>query len=178
MPAQQRSPGVDVPRTSPPIALFLTANGTAIAGESTMEQAEDAIECISLVSGVRMTIREGSGLATGRRSHDGIWIRKAIDRTTPLLAKTLCHNEEVEATFKFFRPNPSGDGTTQHYFTIEIEHARIAEIELVSPEGYSNGSDPAPAVQPFEDVKFLYTTITWRHEIASTEHTDTWNAKV
>jgi type VI secretion system secreted protein Hcp len=178
MPAQQRSPGVDVPRTALPIALFLKANGTPIAGDSTMEATEGAIECVSLVSGVRMTIREGSGLATGRRSHDGIWIRKPIDRSTPLLAKALCNNEVIEAVFKFFRPSPSGDGTTEHFFTIEIEQGRIAELELVSPDGYSNASDPAPGVAPFEDVKFLYASITWRYEITGGEHTDTWNGKV
>jgi type VI secretion system secreted protein Hcp len=178
MPAQQRSPGVDVKRAAPPIALFLTANGTPITGDSTMEATEDAIECVSLVSGVRATLREGSGMASGRRTHDGIWIRKAIDRSSPLLAKALCQNEMVEGVFKFFRPSPTGDGTTEQFFTIEFENGRVAEYEVVSPDGYADGSDPTPPVPAFEDVKFVYATITWRYENAGIEHTDTWSSKV
>ena len=171
-----RSPGVDVPRGAIPVALFLTANGSAVQGDSPQETTEGAIECIAFQSAVAAAQRQGSGQATGRRTHEGISIRKPIDRSSPLLAKALCNNEVIAGTFKFFRPNPSGDGTTEHYFSVEIAHGRVARIHLVSPDGYANPGDP-PFVAAFEDVQFIYNEITWRYEITGTEHSDTWNVK-
>src|SRR5262245_20224354 len=133
-----RSPAVDVPRTATSVALFLTANGASVEGDSQQQMTEGAIECIAYQSAVGAAQRQGTGQATGRRTHEGITIRKPIDRSSPLLAKALCSNAVIEGTFKFFRPNPNGDGTTEHYFTVEIEHGRVARIHLVSPDGYSN----------------------------------------
>jgi type VI secretion system secreted protein Hcp len=171
MVALERSPGIDVPRGAAPVALFLTANGVDIEGDSTQAMTEGAIECVSFLSSVTAATRAGSGMATGRRNHEGIAIRKPIDRSTPLLAKALCNNEAIAATFKFFRPNPTGDGTTEHFFTVEIDKARLTAIQLVSPDGYSN-EDAPPAVGPFEDVHFAYNEITWRYEPTGVEHTD------
>ena len=171
-----RSPGVDVPRGAIPVALFLTANGSAVQGDSPQEMTEGAIECIAFQSAVAAAQRQGSGQATGRRTHEGISIRKPIDRSSPLLAKALCNNEAIEATFKFFRPNPSGDGTTEHYFTVEIENGRVTRIHLVSPDGYANPGDP-PFVAAFEDVQFIYNEITWRYEVTGAEHSDTLNLR-
>ena len=171
-----RSPGVDVPRGAMPVALFLTANGAAVQGDSQQEMTEGAIECIAYQSAVAAGQRQGTGQATGRRTHEGIAIRKPIDRSSPLLAKALCHNEVIEGTFKFFRPNPNGDGTTEHYFTVEIEKGRVARIHLVSPDGYANAGEP-PFVSAFEDVQFIYNEITWRYEITGTEYTDTTSIK-
>ena len=171
-----RSPGVDVPRAATPVALFLTANGAAVQGDSQQEMTEGAIECIAYQSAVAAGQRQGTGQATGRRTHEGITIRKPIDRSSPLLAKALCHNEVVEGTFKFFRPSPTGDGTTEQYFTVEIENGRVARIHLVSPDGYANPGEP-PFVAAFEDVQFTYNAITWRYEITGTEYIDTTSIK-
>ena len=171
-----RSPGVDVPRAATPVALFLTANGAAVQGDSQQEMTEGAIECIAYQSAVAAAQRQGTGQATGRRTHEGISIRKPIDRSSPLLAKALCHNEVIEGTFKFFRPNPNGDGTTEHYFTVAIEKGRVARIHLVSPDGYANAGEP-PFVSAFEDVQFTYNEITWRYEITGTEYIDTTSIK-
>ena len=38
-------------------------------------------------------------------------ILKRIDKSSPQLANALCANQVIDATFKFFRPNPTGDGT-------------------------------------------------------------------
>lgn len=174
MAALDRSPGVDVPRSANPVALFLTANGMTIEGDLMLGKVEGAIECVSYVSSVTGTSRQGGGLATasGRRVHDGITIRKPIDRATPLLAKALCNNEVIQATFRFYRPSPSGDGTIEQFFTVEIDQGRVMSIAIVSPDGFSN-ADSAPAVPAFEDVTFSYASITWRYEPTGAEHTDT-----
>lgn len=177
MAALDRSPGVDVPRSASPIALELQANGTTIPGDLQLEKSEGAIECLSFVSSVTATTRQGLGSAAGRRVHEGITIRKPIDRATPLLARALCHNEQIDGTFRFFRPSPYGDGTIEQFFTVEIAEGRVTSITLVSPDGLSN-PDTAPSAPAFEDVQFSYTQITWRYEPEGIEFEDTWNARV
>jgi type VI secretion system secreted protein Hcp len=177
MAALDRAPGVDVPRSAYPIALDLRANGATISGDLQLEKSEGAIECLSYVSSMSAAARQGSGVAVGRRVHDGITIRKAIDRATPLLARALCLNEKIEAAFRFFRESPYGDGTIEQFFTVEIDEARLTGITLVSPDGLSNPGD-APPAPAFEDVQFTFGRIVWRHEPDGIEFEDTWNTRV
>jgi type VI secretion system secreted protein Hcp len=153
--------------------LFLKANGTDINGESTQTSLgrEGSIECLYFQDSVRTAREKGTGMATGRRSYEPILFRKRIDKSSPLLAKALCNNEVVEGTFKFFRPSPSGDGTTEQFFTIEIAEARIAHIKRISPDTI----DPASATEPAtEEVGIVFHTITWTYEAGGVVHTDNW----
>jgi type VI secretion system secreted protein Hcp len=179
MAALDRAPGVDVPRSAYPIALDLRANGTTITGDLQIEKSEGAIECLSYVSSMSAATRAGSGVAgsAGRRVHDGITIRKAIDRATPLLARALCFGESIEATFRFFRESPYGDGSYEQFFTVEIDQARLTAITLVSPDGLSNPGD-TPRAPAFEDVQFTFGRIIWRYEPDSIEFEDVSNARL
>lgn len=155
------------------VHLYLKANGSDIKGESTQTSLgrEGSIECLSFFDGVRTAREKGSGMATGRRTYEPIALRKRIDKSSPLLAKALCNNEVVEGTFKFFRPSPTGDGTTQQFFTVEFSEGRVAAIERTSP----NTIDPASAVEPpIELVSFVFHTITWTYEDGGVTHTDNW----
>jgi len=116
------------------VHLWLTANGTKIDGDSTILSLdrEDTIECLSFVDSVRTAREASSGMATGERTYEPIRIAKRIDKSSPLLAKALCNNEVIEATFKFYRPDPAGSGTQEHFYTIEIEEARVASVTRVS----------------------------------------------
>lgn len=155
------------------VHLYLKSNGADVQGESTQTSLgrENSIECLSFVDAVRTAREKGSGLATGRRTYEPITFRKRIDKSSPLLAKSLCNNEVIEGTFKFFRPAPTGDGTTQHFFTVEIAEGRISAIRRVSPDTI----DPASAVEPpTEEVSFVFHTITWIYEDGGVMHTDNW----
>lgn len=152
---------------------FLTLNGEAIQGESTQTSLgrENSIECLSFMDSVRTAREAGSGMATGRRTFEPIEVRKRIDKSSPLLARGLCNNETVEGTFKFFRPAPSGDGTTEHFFTVEIAEGRLASIERVSPDTIDPASATAP---PIELVKVVFHNITWTYESTGASHHDNW----
>ena len=155
------------------VHLYLKSNGADIEGESTQTSLgrENSIECLYFLDNVRTAREKGSGLATGRRTYEPLIIRKRIDKSSPLLAKSLCNNEVVEGTFKFFRPAPSGDGTTEHFFTVEIGEGRIAHIKRVSPDTI----DPASAAEPpTEEVGFVFHNITWTYESSGASHHDNW----
>jgi type VI secretion system secreted protein Hcp len=155
------------------VHLYLKSNGTDISGESTQTSLgrEGSIECLYFCDSVRTAREKGTGMATGRRAYEPIFIRKRIDKSSPLLAKALCNNEVIDATFKFFRPSPAGDGTTQQFFTVEIAEGRVASIKRVSPDTI----DPASASEPpTEEVGFVFHTITWTYEDGGIVHTDNW----
>ena len=117
------------------VHLYLKANGSDIQGESTQLSLgrENSIECLFFEHGIRTAREAGSGVASGRRQHEPLLIRKRIDKSTPLIAKALCENHLIEGKFKFFRPNPSGDGTTEQFFTVKLKKGNIASVNSCSP---------------------------------------------
>ena len=156
------------------VHLYLKANGTDIQGESTQTSLgrENSIECLYFEHSV-MTAREaGSGMATGRRQYAPLLIRKRIDKSSPLLAKALVENQVIEGVFKFFRPNPTGDGTTEQFYTVTIKQGRIASLRQSNPDTIVPASSLFPAL---EEVTFVFHTISWRYENGGVEHEDTWN---
>lgn len=155
------------------VALYLKANGTDLQGESTITSLgrENSIECLFFEDAVRTAREKGTSMATGRRAYEPLVIRKRIDKSSPLCAKALCNNEVIEATFKFFRPNPAGDGTTEQFFSIQIAEGRIASIKRTSPDA----SDPASSMlPPLEEISFVFHTITWTYEATGATHVDNW----
>ena len=158
------------------VHLYLTANGTKIDGDSTIMsmERENSIECLSFSDSVRTAREASSGMASGERTYEPVSIRKRIDKSSPLLAKALCNNEVIEATFKFFRPNPAGDGTTQQFFTVVITEGRVASILRVSPDVI----DPAAANHPpTEEVTFVFGRIVWTYVPDGIEHEDHWSQR-
>jgi len=155
------------------VHLYLKANGADIKGESTQTSLgrEGSIECLYFYDSVRTAREKGTGMATGRRTYEPIVVRKRIDKSSPLLAKALCNNEAIHGVFKFFRPNPTGDGNTEQFFTVEIAEGRIESIKRTSPDTI----DPASSMDPpTEEVAFVFHTITWTYTDGGVEHTDNW----
>jgi type VI secretion system secreted protein Hcp len=157
------------------VHLYLKSNGSDIKGESTQTSLgrADSIECLYFEDSVRTAREKGSGQATGRRTYEPVRILKRIDKSSPLLAKSLCNNEKIDGTFKFFRPNPD-TGEAGHFFTVEISAGRLAGIKRVSPNVIdpAAGSDP-----PTEEVSFVFHTITWTFEEGGVQHTDRWDGE-
>ena len=158
------------------VHLYLTANGTKIDGDSTIESLDraDSIECLSFEDSVRTAREASSGLASGERTYEPIRIMKRIDKSSPLLAKALCNNEVIEATYKFFRPSPAGDGSTEQYFTVVISEGRIGSITRVSPDVIDPASANAP---PTEEVTFVFGRIIWTYTPDGIEHEDHWSQR-
>ncbi|MDY7225756.1 type VI secretion system tube protein TssD [Hyalangium rubrum] len=156
------------------VHLYLKANGTEIKGDSTQVSLgrEGSIECVYYEQGVITARERGSGLATGRRQYEPLLIRKRIDKSTPLLMKALTENQVIDATFKFFRPNPTGDGTTEQFYTVNIKQGRINSIKQLVP----NTIVPASAFEPpLEEVAIVFHTIDWTYTNGGVQHADSWS---
>jgi type VI secretion system secreted protein Hcp len=156
------------------VHLFLKANGEDVKGESSQTSLgrEGSIECVYFSSSVRTAREAGSGQATGRRTYEPVVIRKRIDKSTPRLARALTDNEVIEATFKFYRPNPNGDGTTQQFFTVKLAKGRIASFNMTVPDCVDPASSTHP---PLEEIAFVFHSITWTYTDGGVEHQDTWD---
>jgi len=149
-----------------------------ILGDSTITSMgrENSIEAFKFESSVRIAHESSAGMASGERTHGPVTIIKRIDRSSPILHAALCTNEVVEVTLKFYRPNPSGDGTTEHFYTIKLEEGRISSIKTISP----NCIDDATASQPpMEEVSFIFGKITWSYSSGdnNTESEDHWSQR-
>jgi type VI secretion system secreted protein Hcp len=157
------------------VHLNLKANGTDIKGESTQESLgrKDTIECLFYSQSVVTAREAGSGMATGRRQYEPLLIRKRLDKSSPLLAKALVENAVIEGTFKFFRPSPKGDGTTQQFYTVVIKQGRIASLKQFVPDTIVPSSSTEP---PMEEVTFVFHSINWTFTDGGITHEDTWSA--
>jgi len=156
------------------VHLYLKANGADIAGESTQTSLgrENSIECLSFESSVITARESGSGLATGRRQYQPIVIRKRIDKSSPLVMKALCENQVIEAVFKFFRPNPTGDGTTEQFYTVAFKQGRISSQKQIVPDTMVPATSTDPAL---EEITFVFHTISWTYTNGGVTHEDTWD---
>lgn len=153
--------GHNIRLTGRPSYVFLKLNGTDIEGESTVQSLgrEDAIEGMYFQSKVARPI-DSTGQVSGQRRYEPIVIRKAVDKSTPLLVKGLVNNEVAEAAFKFYRP----DGTTgqeEHYYTIQIKQGRIISLNQYAPQANdSGGGAPVPEM---EEIQLTFGNIEWTY---------------
>src|SRR5205085_12513313 len=116
-----------------------------------------------------------TGRAARRRQYDPVTILKRIDKATPLIAKALTQNQVIDGKFLFFRPNPTGDGTTQQFYTVEISKGRVAhQKQSVEVNREAQLTDEAP----LEEVSFTFHTIKWTYMDGGIEHQDTWSENV
>jgi type VI secretion system secreted protein Hcp len=157
------------------VHLYLKANGSDIKGESTQQSLgrKDSIECLYYEQKVVTAREAGSGMATGRRQYEPLLIRKRIDKSSPLLMKALVENQKVDAVFKFFRPSPTGDGTTQQFYTVTIKDGRVATMKQFNPDTIVPATSTEP---PMEEVSFVFHTINMTITDGGISHEDTWSA--
>ncbi|MDO9016803.1 MAG: type VI secretion system tube protein TssD [Deltaproteobacteria bacterium] len=156
------------------VHLYLKANGSEIKGDSTQTSLgrEGSIECVYYEQAVKTAREAGSGMATGRRQYEPLLIRKRIDKSSPLLCKALVENQVIEATFKFFRPNPTGDGTTEQFYTVAFKQGRISSQKQIVPDTMVPATSTDPAL---EEITFVFHTISWTYTNGGVTHEDTWD---
>ena len=142
-----------------------------IEGDSTVTSLdrENTIECLAFEVEGRAPV--SARAAIGRRAYKELRIRKLIDRATPLIAKAFAQSQRVDGTFRFYRPSPSGDGTTEQYFTVTITDARVVSVRHLVFDTF----DPATSTFPqLDEVTFVFERITWTFVPGGIEHEDLW----
>ncbi len=106
-----------------------------------------------------------SGLPTGKRSHKPFVITKEVDKSTPLLANALVHNENLTvAEFSFFQP--TGKGMEALAYTVKLTNANISSIQ------FRTDADG----RLLQDVAFTYQKIEWTWHDGGITAADDWQA--
>jgi type VI secretion system secreted protein Hcp len=163
------------------VYAFLTCNGTDIPGDCTVESmggddVAEAMECFEVCWGVTTQAEGSSGARRGsRRMQDRpVQISKRLDGASPMLMQALVENQTIAGRFDFY-DTAQDDGTTRKRYTIEIEGARIVDIDACSPDTL----DPNVSSQPIrETVKFVFHTVVHTDHVASTEYRYEWGTAV
>ena len=78
-----------------------------------------------------------------------------------------------DAAARYQFSTPTGDGTTEQFFTIKIAKGRVASQRLWSPDSLVPATSTEP---PLEEVTFVYHTIEWTYTNGGVTHQDTWDA--
>jgi type VI secretion system secreted protein Hcp len=156
------------------VHLFLKANGVDIKGESIQSSLgrQDSIECLYFEHAVQTARDAASGMASGKRQYLPIVIRKRIDKSSPLLFKALVDNQALSGSFKFYRPNPAGDGTTEQFYTIIFKNGRLTSLKQFVAETYQPATANFP---PLEEVGISFNTISWTYTNGGITYEDNWN---
>jgi type VI secretion system secreted protein Hcp len=155
------------------VHLFLKADGKDIKGESTQTSMgrEGSIECVSYEQAVKTAREEGTNTVTGRRQHQPIKIMKRIDQSSPLIMKALTENQKIEAVFKFYRPNPANDGSTEQFYTVQLKEGNVSAVKQ---SVHDTVAKETAGLAPMEAVEFVFKEIIWRYEKGGVEHPDKW----
>jgi type VI secretion system secreted protein Hcp len=162
-------------QAAPSVDVILSANGQNLDGEGTSNApaGNSFINGLGFDHEVSIVIDATTGQSTGRRTHKPIRIVKPIDKSTPLLYKALVQNQVIAGEFRFWRPNPVGDGTQQQYYTITITGGRIVGVR----DWKTNTRDlTADRAGDLEEVSITYQSITWTWTDGGITHTDTWSS--
>jgi type VI secretion system secreted protein Hcp len=144
------------------VHLYLKINGADIKGESTLTSLgrKDSIECVSYeqVVDVAGGASAAGGATRGRSIVHPIIIRKRIDKSSPLLLKAVQDGQVAEGLFRFYRPNPTGDGTTQQFYSVVFTNGRIISVRQFVPETINPASADEP---PLEEVMIACEKVTY-----------------
>ena len=139
-----------------------------IKGGVTTKGREGMIVVHALEHSVVMPTDTSTGMASGKRVHKPLVISKEIDKSSPLLHQALAQNEALsEVTIQFFAVV---GGVERNSYTITLKNARIAGIRHVMPDNKNADLARLPA---YEELTFVYETITWTWNDGAITSSDT-----
>lgn len=158
------------------IALILTANGETIEGDSTItsDSRENTIEVLSLTHTLQRAFDRASARATGKRFYEPLSFTKRLDRSSPQLRQALAQNSEMAGEFRWYRPSPAGDGTSEHFLTLAFTNGLITSATMRLPDVLGASSATLP---PLEEVQLVANVFTWTWEPDGIEFQDEWVAR-
>ncbi len=143
-----------------------------IKSETTAKGREGLIECLEFEFAVISPHDMHSGLATGKRQHQPLEVRKRVDKTTPLLANAIVNNETLTTVkLQFWRPK--GDGTSEQFFTVELTNAGLSKQKIYLPFTLDPTQSHLPAL---EKLEFVFQKIVWTYTQGGITAADDWEA--
>ncbi len=151
------------------------SQGLITEAACTMTGREDTELIYSLEHVVEAPRDPHTGRSTGKRVHRPVVIVKEIGLTSPLFFKALVTNELLTVSFQWYRPNPSGDGTDEQFYTVKLERANLVNFKNLLAHTHAAQGEHTP---PLEELQFSYEKITVTYEPGGKVGSDDWRAPV
>ena len=146
-----------------------------IKGSVTQKGRENKIMVIAVSHEIASPRDPASGLATGKRMHKPFVITKELDKSSPLLYKALCTNENItEFELQFWSPNTRGAlgaGTEMQNYTVKLTNANIVDIRFSM---LNNKNPELVKFAEYEEVAFTYQKIDWTWVDGGITSSDDW----
>jgi type VI secretion system secreted protein Hcp len=152
--------------------IKINDNDTAGYNASPDRMGDAACEVLMFESAVNSPREAETGRSTGRRQWIPIKVVTRVDQTTPLIMKALVKNEKVDCVFKFWRPDPTGSGTFEQHYTIELKNARIASHVVRNETPLASGTEKALSHDFLQTVTFVFEEIKETFVPSGAEHID------
>lgn len=149
-------------------------------GESLVTAQKEKITGLSFAHEITSPRDIATGLPSGKRQHYPIKFIKEWGAASPQIMQALCTNEILKRVFFEFT-HTTKSGTTEVYYTIELQEATISNVKYMTGKGESAGSAKTQAAydtQELEEVSLTYQKITVSHIPGSTQAVDDWKSPV
>jgi type VI secretion system secreted protein Hcp len=111
--------------------------------------------------------------------HKPFVITKELDKSSPLLQRALCTNENLtEFTLKFWTPQikaATGVGAELQHYTVKLTNAKIASINF---HMLNNKNPELMRYAEYEEIAFVYQKIEWTWVDGGITASDDWESPV
>lgn len=104
-------------------------------------------------------------------NHQALTLVKPLDKSSPLLGKSISENEGLDCEFSFWRTNRTG--LNECYYKIKLTKAHIAGIHLHIPHTIDDSGGQAE-----ESIELNYESISWEHCTAGTSAYSLWSDRI
>lgn len=159
-----------------PMPGFMTIIGASqgeIDGSSESIECQSCIDILAIDHRVEIPTQARSGLSLGKAVHRPLTIIKPIDTSTPKLYQALCTLEPLDVTLSWYRPVSTTVANTECFYKVELEGARIVEINPVEHHVFDSAFDDYPLT---ERISFAYSLIRWTWEPKGIQYEQEWAA--
>ena len=104
-------------------------------------------------------------------NHLTLTIQKPVDKSSPLLTKSITENERLTCDFEYYRTNRFG--INELFYKVKLIKARISSIHSEVPHTITNSQGQAE-----ESISFTYESITQEHCTAGTSAYSLWEERI
>jgi type VI secretion system secreted protein Hcp len=145
-----------------------------IKGSVTAKGHEGTIAILDYSYEVTSSRDPATGLATGKRQHTPLVIRKEVDSATPMILNMLTQNENLTAAkFEFFETSSTGVETATQ--VVELTNGSISDFQ----QAYGTvPSDIPSVVRDLETISFTFQKITFTDIKSGKTASDDWETPV
>lgn len=127
-----------------------------VQGEATDDKHRGWVDILWFEQGIEQSqgLRiGGAGAPVQRAKHSGLTVRKAVDRTSPILLDYCNSSRQIsEVTLECVR----AAGEKVIFYTIRLRNVLVTRIQIT-------GEVSGALAKPVEEINFAYSAIEWKY---------------